>query len=137
MASELNMYQAQVSEYQFEIERLARELSEAKKKYLGQKRKEATLRERERALQTGVSCGAGVGCQPMRRAAADAPRLVAQLASGWPAPRQSASQARLLREALTTHRLHVLQAMTYNPQATARTAGGGFSFTQSMDKPLA
>ena len=40
MASELNMYEAQVQEYKYEIERLARELQEAKKKYFMQKKKE-------------------------------------------------------------------------------------------------
>ena len=40
MASELNMYESQVSEYKYEIERLARELQEVKKKYFMQKKKE-------------------------------------------------------------------------------------------------
>lgn len=40
MASELNMYEAQVSEYKYEIERIARELQEVKKKYFMQKKKE-------------------------------------------------------------------------------------------------
>ena len=40
MASELNMYEAQVQEYKYEIDRLARELQEAKKKYFMQKKKE-------------------------------------------------------------------------------------------------
>ena len=34
MASELNMYESQVSEYKYEIERLARELQDVKKKIL-------------------------------------------------------------------------------------------------------
>ena len=40
MASELNMYESQVSEYKYEIERLARELQDVKKKYFMQKKKE-------------------------------------------------------------------------------------------------
>lgn len=40
MASELNMYEAQVKEYKYELERLSKELQEAKKKYYLQKRKE-------------------------------------------------------------------------------------------------
>lgn len=51
MASELNMYQAQTNEYKYEIERLARELQEAKKRYFEHKRKEQLARDRERSLQ--------------------------------------------------------------------------------------
>merc|ERR1712166_752220 len=40
MAAELNMYQAQVNEYKFEIERLTREPQDVKKKYFEQKRRE-------------------------------------------------------------------------------------------------
>ena len=40
MASELNMYQAQVNEYKYERERLSRELQMVKKKYYEQKRRE-------------------------------------------------------------------------------------------------
>ncbi|EDO42723.1 predicted protein [Nematostella vectensis] len=51
MASELNMYEAQVKEYKYEVERLAKELQDAKKKYYMQKRKEQQSKERERAIQ--------------------------------------------------------------------------------------
>ena len=44
MASELNMYESQVSEYKYEIERIARELQEVKKKYFMQKKKEQTVK---------------------------------------------------------------------------------------------
>lgn len=44
MASELNMYESQVSEYKYEIERIARELQEVKKKYFMQKKKEQQTR---------------------------------------------------------------------------------------------
>lgn len=44
MASELNMYESQVSEYKYEIERLAKELQDVKKKYYTQKRKEQQAR---------------------------------------------------------------------------------------------
>eukprot|EP00794_Sanderia_malayensis_P005258 gene5258-5922_t len=40
MASELNMYEAQVQEYKYDIEKLARELQEVKKKYFMQKKKD-------------------------------------------------------------------------------------------------
>merc|ERR1712070_274266 len=45
MASELNMYQAQVNESKFEIERLTRELQDVKRKYYEQKRRETLERE--------------------------------------------------------------------------------------------
>ncbi|XP_002733915.1 cilia- and flagella-associated protein 58-like [Saccoglossus kowalevskii] len=68
MSSELNMYESQANEYKYEIERLARELQEAKKKYFIQKRKEQQQRERERAL---AQAGAPV-IQPQRH---DGPRF--------------------------------------------------------------
>ena len=40
MASELNMYESQVNEYKYEIERLARELQDVKKKYFLSRKKE-------------------------------------------------------------------------------------------------
>lgn len=40
MASELNMYESQVSEYKMDVERLSKELQEVKKKYFLQKKKE-------------------------------------------------------------------------------------------------
>lgn len=47
MASELNMYQAQVNEYKYEQERLGRELTELKRKYYSQKKKEKLLEDLE------------------------------------------------------------------------------------------
>ena len=44
MASELNMYETQVAEYKMEIDRLAREVQEVKKKYFMQKKKEQAVR---------------------------------------------------------------------------------------------
>ena len=71
MASELNMYESQVSEYKMDVERLSRELQEVKKKYFLQKKKEHMQRyadtcvhrplilpghrEKERALAQGLS----------------------------------------------------------------------------------
>lgn len=46
MASELNMYQAQVNEYKYEIERLVRELNDMKRRYFEQKRREQMEREK-------------------------------------------------------------------------------------------
>ena len=45
MASELNMYQAQVNEYKYEQEKLTRELTELKRKYYSQKRKEKMMED--------------------------------------------------------------------------------------------
>merc|ERR1719163_244228 len=45
MASELNMYQAQVNEYKYEIERLTRELQDVKRKYYEQKRRDQMMQE--------------------------------------------------------------------------------------------
>ena len=47
MASELNMYQAQVNEYKYEQERQARELTEMKRKYYVQKRKDKMVEDME------------------------------------------------------------------------------------------
>jgi chromosome segregation ATPase len=47
MASELNMYQAQVNEYKFEQEKLSRELTEMKRKYYQQKKKDKLLEDLE------------------------------------------------------------------------------------------
>lgn len=47
MSSELNMYESQVSEYKYEIERIARELQEVKKKYFLQKKKEQSQRYKD------------------------------------------------------------------------------------------
>mmetsp|Transcript_34002 Transcript_34002/g.74900 ORF Transcript_34002/g.74900 Transcript_34002/m.74900 type:complete len:901 (+) Transcript_34002:156-2858(+) len=47
MAAELNMYQAQVNEYKYEQERLARELTEMKRKYYIQKRKDKMVEDME------------------------------------------------------------------------------------------
>merc|ERR1712167_541583 len=46
MASELNMHQAQVNEYKFEIERLTRNLTDVKRRYYEQKRRQQIQRER-------------------------------------------------------------------------------------------
>merc|ERR1712057_132878 len=58
MAAELNMYQAQVNEYKFEIERLTRELQDVKKKYFEQKRREQQNRDQpgggKQQMRTGT-----------------------------------------------------------------------------------
>merc|ERR1712174_55119 len=48
MQSELKTYQAQVGDYKDEIERLTRELQEAKKKYFDQKKREQVVQEAQR-----------------------------------------------------------------------------------------
>ena len=45
MAAELNMFQAQCSEYKYEIERLTTELIDLKKQYYETKRRESLTRE--------------------------------------------------------------------------------------------
>ena len=51
MSSELNMCEAQVKEYKYEIERLAKELQEVKKKFYMQKRKEQQARYTNHVLR--------------------------------------------------------------------------------------
>lgn len=51
MASELNMYESQVSEYKMDVERLSRELQEVKKKYFLQKKKEHMQRYAQIIMQ--------------------------------------------------------------------------------------
>lgn len=51
MASELNMYQAQVNEYKYQIERLNRDLNDIKRKYLEQRRREQLGMERDRSMK--------------------------------------------------------------------------------------
>jgi len=50
MASELNMYESQVEDYKYDIERLSRELQDVKKKYFLQKKREQQQRDRERNI---------------------------------------------------------------------------------------
>jgi len=50
MASELNMYESQVQDYKYDIERLSRELQDIKKKYFLQKKREQQQRDRERNI---------------------------------------------------------------------------------------
>lgn len=68
MASELNMHESQVAEYKYEIERIARELQDVKKKYFMQKKKEQSIKERDRAL-------AQAGAPPIMSQRTDAPRF--------------------------------------------------------------
>jgi len=44
MASELNMYQAQSSEYKYEVDKLTRDLGDVKKKYFDHKRRQEAER---------------------------------------------------------------------------------------------
>ncbi|XP_031418416.1 cilia- and flagella-associated protein 58 isoform X2 [Clupea harengus] len=50
LASEMNMYESHAQEYKYEIERLAQELQDVKKKYLSQKRKEQQAKQKDRDL---------------------------------------------------------------------------------------
>ncbi|KAE8589301.1 hypothetical protein XENTR_v10017517 [Xenopus tropicalis] len=50
LSAELNMYESQNQEHKYEIERLANELQNMKKKYLTQKRREQQAREKERGV---------------------------------------------------------------------------------------
>ncbi|XP_064383730.1 cilia- and flagella-associated protein 58-like [Halichondria panicea] len=69
MASELNMYDSQVSEHKMDIDRLQRELQEVKKNYYLQKKKEHQKRERDRVL------GQGLGPPIIPLSKADMPRF--------------------------------------------------------------
>lgn len=62
MSSELNMYQAQVNEYKYEIERLSRDLQDIKKKYFEHKRRE----QQQRSHQPVPGDGAGGTAQQFR-----------------------------------------------------------------------
>lgn len=64
MASELNMYQAQVNEYKYQIERLTRDLNDMKRKYLEQRRREQLQMERDRSLKPQNLIAAVGGATP-------------------------------------------------------------------------
>ncbi|KAM9324573.1 cilia- and flagella-associated protein 58 [Gastrophryne carolinensis] len=68
LSSELNMYESQSQEYKYEVERLAGELQNLKKKYLAQKRKEQQAREKERSM-------ADTDAQFFQQQRTDAPRF--------------------------------------------------------------
>jgi hypothetical protein len=67
LASELNMYESQISEYKFETDKLNKELSEVKNKYFMQKKKEHLVKERER-LEGGGAPGGPTSIMPNRNA---------------------------------------------------------------------
>jgi len=54
MAAELNMFQAQVNEHRYELERVTRELQDVKRKYFEQRRKDQVVKEQERAEDTAA-----------------------------------------------------------------------------------
>ena len=68
MASELNMYQAQVNEYKYQIERLTRDLNDMKRKYLEQRRREQLQMERDRSLKPQNLIAAVGGATPLENA---------------------------------------------------------------------
>lgn len=93
MASELNMSQAQVEEYRFEVGRLEHELSGARKQYYEARRKQAVAGQRAAAAAAGgaggvtapagsvasalgVEAGEKLAAKQAREAAAAAPRFV-------------------------------------------------------------
>lgn len=61
MASELNMYQAQVAEYKYEIERLTRDLAGLKKKYFETKKREQLEKEVQRGTAAAAAGMLGSG----------------------------------------------------------------------------
>ena len=61
LAGEVNMYQAQASEFQYEVERLTRELQEARRRYYDYRRKEAIAGQRAAARATEGSASAAAG----------------------------------------------------------------------------
>lgn len=54
MAAELNMYQAQVNEYKYEIGKLLKELNVTKSKYFEMKRKEQVTKQKNKELESQV-----------------------------------------------------------------------------------
>ena len=64
------MYESQISEYKFEIDKLNKELSDVKNKYFHQKKKEHLVKERERMDGNGAPGGpsGGAGIIPNRNA---------------------------------------------------------------------
>ena len=62
------MYESQVSEYKFDIEKLNKELIEVKNKYFMQKKKETLIKERERLEATGGVPGGPQVIMPNRNA---------------------------------------------------------------------
>ncbi|KIZ06593.1 Coiled-coil domain-containing protein [Monoraphidium neglectum] len=64
MASELNMAQAQVAEYRYEIERLAKELGELKKRWFDAKRREQQQQQHQQRSSGG---GGGTGAQKQQQ----------------------------------------------------------------------
>ncbi|VEL17975.1 unnamed protein product [Protopolystoma xenopodis] len=65
MTAETNMYEAQIKEHKYEIDKLSRELQSIKKRYFAQKRKEQAAKEKG-ALTTDN--GQRPGLQPNRQA---------------------------------------------------------------------
>jgi chromosome segregation ATPase len=53
MASELNMYQAQTSEYKYEVDKLTRDLGDVKKRYFDHKRRQEADRGADRENMGG------------------------------------------------------------------------------------
>ena len=53
MISELNMYQAQSHEYKYEMERLAREVQDLKRKYFQQKREQEQIQDVSKTIDNG------------------------------------------------------------------------------------
>ena len=54
------MYESQISEYKFDIDKLNKELSEMKSKYFSQKKKEHLAKEKERLETAGGAPGGPV-----------------------------------------------------------------------------
>jgi hypothetical protein len=62
------MYESQISEYKFEIDKLNKELTEVKNKYFMQKKKEHLVKERERLEASGGAPGGPTSIMPNRNA---------------------------------------------------------------------
>lgn len=60
------MYESQVSEYKFEIDKLNKELTDVKDKYFMQKKKEMLMREKERIESSGGGGGSAPVIVPNR-----------------------------------------------------------------------
>jgi len=103
MASELNMYQAQVNEYRYDNERANRELQDMKRKYFQQKRKGEVQKEIANASVGGAKGATADGVQGMQ---AEGSEVVMSKSAPYSLQNEQAANAR---------------------QARTRFAGGGFA----------
>eukprot|EP00611_Tribonema_gayanum_P010874 TRINITY_DN2099_c0_g1_i1.p1 TRINITY_DN2099_c0_g1~~TRINITY_DN2099_c0_g1_i1.p1 ORF type:complete len:402 (-),score=154.84 TRINITY_DN2099_c0_g1_i1:625-1830(-) len=140
MAAELNMSQAQVNEFKYEMERLSREAQDVKRKYYEQKRRDQMLRElkvRAHALH--------VGATPVRCAssASDSPHVMRQSETTLETSRDQAMADGRSRgvpfsfRQLRTHACSVLGALQSDDSMCGPSTGGRSQCTARQTLPAA